>query len=63
MTTRNPICTSCKHFVAEEKKYNKCGAFPVSPGIPWEIVSGQNDHSKPLKNQKNNIVFEKLKAV
>jgi hypothetical protein len=36
-----------------------CKAFPK--GIPKKIIFGKSDHSKPLKDQKNKIVFEKLK--
>lgn len=48
------ICLNCKHFNRE--KYN-CKAFKE---IPYEILSGENDHSKPLKDQKNKIVFEPI---
>jgi len=34
-----------------------CKAFPY--GIPEEITCGDNDHSKPLEGQENNIVYEK----
>ena len=34
----------------------KCVAFPN--GIPNEILTGNNDHSKPLKGQDNEIVFK-----
>lgn len=34
-----------------------CKAFPY--GIPSIIISGENDHSKPLPEQDNDIVFEK----
>jgi hypothetical protein len=36
----------------------KCAAFP--DGIPEVILLGKNNHSKPLKNQKNNIIFMSL---
>jgi len=52
-----PICARCKNFILNKKR-NLCKAFPKPPGIPWEIVSGENDHSKPLPDQKNDIVFE-----
>lgn len=48
------ICLNCKHNQGE----GKCDAFP--DGIPEAILSGGNDHSKPLPNQGNEIVFEKL---
>jgi hypothetical protein len=34
-----------------------CNAFPK--GIPAEIAFGDNLHHAPLKNQGNDIVFEK----
>ena len=52
--TEQPICFFCKHFI-EGKDY-KCQAFPE--GIPNEILFGENDHSKPLPEQQNDIVFE-----
>jgi len=52
------ICARCKNFINSEKRFNKCKAFPESPGIPWKIISGKDDHAEPLPNQKNNIVFE-----
>ena len=48
------LCNRCKNYIGNLK----CFAFPG--GIPNEIVIGKNDHSKPLKDQNNNIVFEKL---
>ena len=46
-------CLQCKHY------YNinafTCRAFL---DIPDEILSGKNDHSKPLSNQDNSIIFE-----
>lgn len=55
-----PICVECDHFILN-KKHNLCKAFPKPPGIPWEIVSGENDHSKPLPEQGNNITFKPKK--
>lgn len=49
------ICIYCKHF--NGKEFN-CQAFTVK--IPDIIISGENDHSKPLQTQKNNIVFSPL---
>lgn len=47
------ICFNCKHY-NEEKGI--CKAFPKV--IPEEILIGNNDHSKPLPDQGNDIVFE-----
>lgn len=52
-----PICTKCKHYHTDD---NYCDAFPKGGGIPYEILEGDNDHSKPLPEQKNNIVFEPI---
>ena len=49
------ICTDCKNY----KGLQRCVAFPE--GIPEVIIFGENKHSKPLPNQKNDIVFEKIK--
>jgi hypothetical protein len=47
-------CLLCKHY-----KYNNlCDAFPK--GIPFTISYGENEHSKPLSFQKNDIVFEPI---
>lgn len=48
------ICINCKHYLGDLK----CGAFPL--GIPKEILDGSNDHSKPLPDQLNDIVFEEV---
>lgn len=48
------ICFKCKHF---REFQGGCNAFPE--GIPEEITSGDNEHSKPLESQGNSIVFEK----
>jgi hypothetical protein len=46
------ICFKCKHFNEFE---GGCTAFDE---IPEEILSGENDHSSPLPDQSNDIVFE-----
>ena len=50
------VCFKCKNF---RRFRGGCLAFPS--GIPNQITSGQNKHSKPLKGQKNKIVFEPIK--
>jgi hypothetical protein len=45
------ICNRCANHI-----YGlQCKAFAV---IPMEIISGENDHSEPLPDQGNNVVFE-----
>jgi hypothetical protein len=48
----SPVCTLCKHYSLE----GGCVAFPR--GIPVEIWSGENDHTKPFPGD-NGIQFEK----
>lgn len=52
------ICFRCKWF-GDTEDGGGCKAFP--DGIPNIILSGDNLHKKPLKEQDNNIVFEPLK--
>lgn len=53
MIILEPICFRCKHFDIEK---STCKAFEEE--IPDEILSGENDHSEPLEDQENDIVFE-----
>lgn len=55
MTIIEPICFKCKHYNVEK---GTCKAFANE--IPDAIYIGDNDHSKPLPNQENNIIFEPL---
>ena len=48
------ICNKCKHHFWNVDT-SSCAAFD---NIPNEILDGDNDHSKPLPGQKNDIVFE-----
>ncbi len=49
------LCLICKHHTFG----NKCEAFPN--GIPDEIfLEGTNNHEKPTKGQKNDLVFETI---
>lgn len=52
LSSNYPACVMCKHLRTDWK----CAAFPK--GIPDEIASGENQHNKPLKGQKNNVVFK-----
>lgn len=54
MTIVEPICFSCKHY---DKNTATCAAFVKE--IPDEIYYGENNHSKPLPQQENDVVFEK----
>jgi len=47
------VCFGCKHLI----KYPRCKAFKI---IPQEIRDGENNHSKPLPEQDNGIVFEPM---
>jgi len=52
--TINLICFECRHFTPHS---GGCAAFPG--GIPQEILD-TNQHSEPLPDQKNSIVYEPL---
>jgi hypothetical protein len=47
----NLLCITCKNYLDELN----CLAFP--DGIPEEILSGDNDHEKPLPEQFNGLVY------
>ena len=49
------VCFNCKHLNVFGLG---CKAFP--DGIPDEITSGENKHSKPLPEQENDLVFEPI---
>ena len=49
------VCFKCKHW---RQFIGGCDAF--GDNIPDEITSGENEHSKPLPNQDNEIVFEPI---
>jgi len=51
-TILEPICINCKNY---DWNKNYCLAFP--DGIPMEILGGDNDHSKPLADQGNELIF------
>jgi hypothetical protein len=47
-------CENCRHYIGET---SRCPAFGYNP-IPWAIFFGADKHLKPVKGQRNNIVFE-----
>lgn len=50
----NIRCLNCSNYFGDLA----CQAFPSI--IPEEILLDKNDHSKPLKDQDNDIVFEPI---
>lgn len=48
------LCSNCKFYLGDLQ----CLAF--IDGIPKDILLGDNDHSNPLPNQDNDIVFEPI---
>lgn len=50
------VCFKCRNY---GRFRGVCLAFP--DGIPDQITSGQNKHFRPLKGQRNKIVFEPIK--
>ena len=57
MQVLNLICFRCRHF---RPGIGGCAAFPDD--IPDEITSGENEHSEPLPDQDNDIVFEPIET-
>ena len=51
----NYTCFMCANYMG----YGMCHAFPKAE-IPKEILLGDNDHSKPLPDQGNEIIFEPI---
>lgn len=56
MTLKEWKCLYCIHYLGG----STCSAF--IDGIPREIFEGRNLHSKPLKNQINDLVFTPVKT-
>ena len=55
MITYDFACIKCIHY----QEFPGCPAFEDGE-IPEIILSGENDHSKPLPSQKNNIIFKSI---
>ena len=49
------ICLKCAYIESNGHNFY-CKAFP--DGIPEEIMSGKNDHSVKLTDQKNDLIFK-----
>lgn len=49
------LCLTCKHF--NESRGN-CAAFNK---IPDEFLSGEFEHTRVIKEQKNDLVYEPAK--
>ena len=67
---KEPKCSirKCLHFLGvkqpdgtEQTERVVCKSFPDK--IPDEIAYGNNPHTKPLPEQKNDIVFERNKDI
>ena len=50
----NNLCFNCVNYSGDLT----CLAFKQ---IPEEILLGENDHSKPLKGQANDVIFQQRK--
>ena len=50
-------CLKCK-LCNSNGLFLFCKAF--ESGVPDEIINGENDHTEPLPNQENNIIFEPI---
>jgi hypothetical protein len=48
-------CGTCRHYNREDMKHFSCLAFKIIPKI---ILSGDNMHAEPLKDQGNKTVYE-----
>lgn len=58
MTPIMPKCYECKHGYGLNFIKPSCEAFPN--GIPSKIFYEGSPHTKPLPDQKNDIVFEPI---
>ena len=51
-----PDCMDCKHYDRDNHDGITCKAFPR--GIPDNILVEQEKHTKPVKGQSGDYVFE-----
>ncbi len=49
-------CFNCEYH----QNGDKCDAFPK--GIPLPIISGEIQHTSPLKAQNNKVVYKEIDA-
>lgn len=54
MERNDLICLKCKHYTPMS---GGCKAFPFAEGGIPEEIHLTNKHDKPLKGQKNDLVF------
>lgn len=53
--TDDLLCLTCIYYLGG----NRCMAFPGGV-IPDDILEGKNDHSKPVKGQFSDYVYEEV---
>jgi len=58
--TDSLICLSCKYYLEVDEKTRKPICVAFLDGIPDEIINGENEHSKPLKDQDNDLVYTEI---
>jgi hypothetical protein len=54
------ICLSCRHYLEVDKRTRRPRCLAFLDGIPDEIIDGKNDHSKPLEDQENDLVYAEI---
>lgn len=53
-------CLNCKNYIGKVEDIHKPTCTAFLKGIPKEILTGENNHTKPLPKQGNDIVFEPI---